>query len=115
MLRLTHRRAFAHVFDNPTKVKYKHFLAFCRPNALSYPRLGIMLGKRYVKRAVDRNLLKRLIRESFRHHQSRLHPVDIIILMTAPWETLDKPFWRAIIDELMLYLSHLKMRDYNSQ
>jgi len=43
------------------------------------PRLGIVVGKRAVRRAVDRNRLKRAIRESFRHEQHRLPSLDIVV------------------------------------
>ena len=37
------------------------------------------MGKRAIRRAVDRNRLKRAIRESFRKEQHRLPPMDIVI------------------------------------
>ncbi|MFP6796762.1 MAG: ribonuclease P protein component [Pseudomonadales bacterium] len=49
------------------------------PNAMTTPRLGIVVGKRVVRRAVDRNRVKRAIRESFRNEQQRLPSMDIII------------------------------------
>ncbi|MDR2000893.1 MAG: ribonuclease P protein component [Zoogloeaceae bacterium] len=46
-------------------------------------RLGLIIPKRFAKRAVLRNLLKRLAREAFRH--TRLPPVDIVLrLAKAP-------------------------------
>lgn len=43
-------------------------------------RLGLAISKKTFKRAVDRNRVKRLVRESFRQHLPDLPPVDIIIL-----------------------------------
>ncbi len=37
------------------------------------------MGKRAIRRAVDRNRLKRAIRESFRKEQHRLPSMDIVI------------------------------------
>ena len=42
------------------------FTILSRENAIGQPRLGIVVAKRHVKRAVDRNTIKRIIRESFR-------------------------------------------------
>ena len=59
-----------------------------RPNETEVARVGIIVAKRYVKKAVFRNLVKRLIRESFRHQQSQLLGLDIVVLLRA---TLAKP------------------------
>lgn len=49
------------------------------------PRLGLIIAKRFLPRAVDRNHLKRLIRESFRAQRPELPPTDIIVrLMRRP-------------------------------
>jgi len=37
--------------------------------------------KRQLKRAVDRNRMKRLIRESFRQHQAQLRGLDVVVLV----------------------------------
>lgn len=42
-----------------------------------------MIGKRYLKKAVDRNRLRRVIRESFRYHQEALKGLDIIVLIRS--------------------------------
>jgi ribonuclease P protein component len=42
------------------------------------PRLGLAIAKRAVPHAVDRNRIKRQIRESFRVNRSRLPQVDVV-------------------------------------
>lgn len=49
------------------------------PNALGYPRLGIVVGKKAVRRAVDRNYVKRVVREWFRRHREMLGDVDLVV------------------------------------
>lgn len=44
-----------------------------------FPRLGILVSKRHAARAVDRNGIKRCIREAFRLEQERLGPLDLLI------------------------------------
>jgi ribonuclease P protein component len=48
------------------------------PNALDHARLGMIVPKKVLSRAVDRNRLKRLLREWFRLHQCQLTGLDII-------------------------------------
>lgn len=50
----------------------------CR-NQLSYARLGLVVSKKVSKRAVDRNQIKRHIREWFRHNKKALEGFDVIV------------------------------------
>lgn len=51
-----------------------------RHNGLSHARLGLAISKRFIKTAVGRNRVKRVLRESFRRHQSRLAGLDIVVM-----------------------------------
>ncbi len=55
-------------------------MALACPNGLDHPRLGLVFSKKNVRRAVDRNRLKRLTRESIRLQQHQLPAVDIVVL-----------------------------------
>lgn len=43
-------------------------------------RLGVAVAKRHVPLAVDRNRVRRMIRESFRHYQAALKGHDIVVI-----------------------------------
>lgn len=43
-------------------------------------RLGLVISRKHVKTAVKRNLIKRLIRESFRSNKQRLPSLDIVVI-----------------------------------
>jgi len=50
------------------------------PGSAGHPRLGLAIAKKHIKLASQRNRMKRLIRESFRHHQAALDSMDIVVL-----------------------------------
>lgn len=56
------------------------------PNGLAMARLGMVVPKKVWARAVDRNRIRRLLREAFRHDQARLvgHDVVIRVKMAGP-------------------------------
>jgi ribonuclease P protein component len=51
-----------------------------RDNEVGFARLGQAVSRRVSKRAVDRNRIKRIVRESFRHARAALPPVDILVV-----------------------------------
>lgn len=79
--RLASRQDFQSVFDKPLKVKKKYLLALHKPNHLSHIRVGIIISKAHVRKAVDRNALRRLIREAIRQHPVTDLPHDVLILV----------------------------------
>ena len=54
------------VFDNRLVKRERFFLSFYKTNNFGKARLGLAISKKHVKRSVDRNRIKRIIRESFR-------------------------------------------------
>jgi len=51
-----------------------------RDNELGHARLGLAISKRVSKRAVERNRIKRLLRESFRRVRHQLPAVDLMVM-----------------------------------
>ncbi len=81
-VRLTRPGEFQHVFERGRhrRLSGQGLMARVRENDVQQARLGLAISKRNLRRAVDRNLVKRLARESFRRYQSQLPAVDIVIL-----------------------------------
>jgi ribonuclease P protein component len=52
---------------------------YVRPNDLSQARIGIIASRRVAPRAVDRNRMKRMVREVFRTMAQRPAGVDIVV------------------------------------
>jgi len=59
------------------------FSLLVRANPFGVPRLGLIVPKRVFPRAVDRNRMKRVLRELFRATQVRLGSRDILIRLSA--------------------------------
>lgn len=78
------------IFDGPSKkTANRHFLILYRKNSQNQPRLGLIVAKKHVKLAVQRNRIKRIIRETFRKVQCELSNYDIVVLVKKNADTLD--------------------------
>lgn len=66
-------------------------------NSVGHPRLGLAIAKKHIKLASRRNRLKRIIRESFRQHQTDFNEIDIVVLSRP--EVVKQPskkIWMAL-------------------
>lgn len=80
-LRLLGAADFQPVFKHARyKVSCQHLLLLACDSGTPFPRLGLVIAKKHIAKAVQRNRVKRVLRESFRHKQSLLPTVDIVIL-----------------------------------
>lgn len=71
---------FRTVFSRGKRYLRSGLVVIATPGACREARLGLAVAKRRVPRAVDRNRVKRIIRESFRHSRGRLGAVDVVVL-----------------------------------
>ena len=70
---------FSSVFNFRKRI-FANFLAFhYEPNHLGLARLGLVVGKKVAKRAVDRNYMRRVLREFFRLQQHAINHIDLVI------------------------------------
>lgn len=104
--RLLTPQQFKAVFDSSSnKVPGKNVLLLARENQLEHPRLGLVIGKKSVKLAVERNRIKRQIRESFRHNQNILDGVDIVIVARRGIADLSNIELRQQFDKMLKRLA----------
>lgn len=70
-------------------------------------RLGLVVPKRNAKRAVHRNMVKRLAREAFRHVCGQLPAYDLVLRLGKPLNAKTESIvqqrkeWRKHMDELL--------------
>jgi ribonuclease P protein component len=96
---LTGTDDFSSVFGFRKAIKSAHFLLHYRPRGgTDGARLGLVIAKRHLRRAVDRNLVKRLVREAFRTRHSELPSRDLIVRLAVKLDLpIDK---RALAGEI---------------
>jgi ribonuclease P protein component len=77
------------VFDDALfKVHQPHFLFLATLTEQPKSRLGLVVAKKKVRRAHERNRVKRLARESFRLHQQQLKALDIVVMPKVGIDTI---------------------------
>jgi len=79
-LRLRNAADYKKVFDNPFRSTDRYFTILAIANEGQYPRLGLAIAKKNIKKAVARNRIKRTVRESFRLKQHDLGNIDFVVL-----------------------------------
>ena len=86
------------MFAEPARSTDRFFTVLARPAGRAAARLGLTVSRRAAKRAVDRNKLKRLARESFRQQPS-LPPWDFVVLARAGADRAERRQLRASLDK----------------
>ena len=76
--RLVQKKSYDLVFKEGNKIVLPHFILFYVKNALPFARLGLVLSKKKIAKAHDRQRIKRLLRESFR--LQTLAAYDVVVL-----------------------------------
>jgi len=100
--RLAKRPQFEQVMNQGQKHRTGTFFTiFFLPNGLDRKRLGIIASKK-IGDAVARNLIKRKIREAFRHIKGSIEPaMDIVIisgrdLVSLPVSVIEKKIFQSL-------------------
>jgi ribonuclease P protein component len=106
--RLAHAKEFAAAFEAKVRKTRGPITIFTVPNELGHCRLGLSVGSR-VGNAVQRNRIKRLLREAFRLEQHELAKVgsgggyDLVVTVRphAGGRALPLPQYRRMLVELL--------------
>ncbi|OOF57040.1 ribonuclease P protein component [Rodentibacter genomosp. 2] len=99
-LRLLTPLQFKNVFEQPFRASTPELSILARKNNLEHPRLGLTVAKKHLKRAHDRNRIKRLVRESFRLYQHQLPACDFVFVAKGGIAKLDKVTFRQTLEKL---------------
>ncbi len=82
------------------KVSCRHFLVLAISNNRSSSRLGLVIAKKNVALAVQRNRIKRQLRDTFRHNRALLDKLDLVVLARKDADKLDNIQLKSTIETL---------------
>lgn len=98
--RLLTPKDYAKVFDDvQIRVPHRNFLILATSNTRGHARIGLVFSKKNLKLAVQRNRIKRRIRETFRH-QPDFPALDIVVLGRRGLADIDNPVLNQLLKEL---------------
>ncbi|MDR0735857.1 MAG: ribonuclease P protein component [Zoogloeaceae bacterium] len=112
--RLIRADAYTSVFAFRRALRGAHFLLHygeCRPSGPgSSARLGLVMGKKFMRRAVGRNCLKRLAREAFRQRRAQLPARDLVLRLFVKMQKPDRHMRRTLALEIRQLLAKIETR-----
>lgn len=102
--RLLTAAEFEGVFNHRCSWRTPLFQILAKPNGLDIARLGMVVSKRLLSRSVDRNRMRRKIRETFRQVSINMPALDFVVRPLALPEggrDMKSPEWdKALLQAL---------------
>jgi ribonuclease P protein component len=98
--RLLSPKDFTRVRENARRSGVRHFSAEIAPGAGEVARMGLAVSRRVSTRAVRRNRIKRIARDSFRKVRATLPLVDILLIARTSANAEDNATLRADLEAL---------------
>lgn len=106
--RLRRAADFAALRHAPGRLDTRFFLIRYGASEGDAARLGLAISRRVSKRAVDRNRIKRIARESFRHARARMPALDLLLIGRQQAASATASLLRADLDAAWFRLKPLK-------
>lgn len=112
--RLIKTDEFSSVFNFRKRISGQYLVVYYRYNQLTQPRLGMIASKKVAALAVQRNYMRRVLREFFRKQQSKLGNVDIVIRIQTSFSRHDYNAVELEFSNLMAKLTRTQVRPPNN-
>lgn len=97
---------FSTVLARRQALRGGHVVMYYAPNGRSAARLGMIVGRKADRRAVGRNLFKRIVREAFRVMRRELPPFDVVLRPMVQLRNIKRTELRLEVDNLLSRLAH---------
>ncbi|HEX4051240.1 MAG TPA: ribonuclease P protein component [Steroidobacteraceae bacterium] len=98
--RLRRAAEFERLYAQGRRLAADAFTAVVQVNGAGMPRLGLSVPARILRLAVQRNRIRRIIRESFRQRQQSLPALDIVVGLRSAPRDADNAQLRRSLDKL---------------
>ncbi len=108
--RLLDGASFSAVFKQNRRLSDRYWTLLCHVPSEGEARLGLAIAKKRARRAHDRNRIKRVARESFRHHRAELGSRQVVLMNRDPAVAATTAELRSSLDRLWVLLLAGKAR-----
>lgn len=99
--RFAGRGSFTAALRSPRKLRGPALLLHVAEGRPGVSRLGVAITKRLTRSSVDRNRMKRLVREVFRHHGIKTAGLDLVLSPRQPFTSGIEAAWIAELQDLL--------------
>jgi ribonuclease P protein component len=103
---LRSKTQFAALHSRGRRFSTQYFSAIIAENSLGHSRLGLAVSLKMAGSGVRRNMLRRLIRESFRLHQYQLPAVDLSVSARGNARAANNAVLQMSLHELWHKITH---------
>jgi len=104
---------FSSVFSFRRRYSGDHLVVHYKPNALTSPRVGFVVAKKIAKLAVDRNYMRRVLREQCRQELHQLGHVDVVIQVRRPFKNKSFLLLKQELSTLFVKIQHKLAQEKN--
>jgi ribonuclease P protein component len=108
--RVLRRVEFTAALSGKAVAVRRHFSVFAQTNTVGSSRIGVVVSKKVAARAVDRNRIKRLVREVFRQGREQFGSNDLVVVARR---CPPRGGWRLARGELMELLVRIARQSDN--
>ena len=102
---------FSSVFSFRKRFYSANLIVHYKPNENDVVRIGFVVAKKVAKLAVDRNYMRRVLRELCRQEQALLKGVDIVIQVKKPFKNGDFLIMKQELVKLFGKIAHRYTQD----
>jgi ribonuclease P protein component len=96
-MRLNNPQDFRRCFLKGRRIKNEAFVLHYVENNVPSARLGVNIAKKKIRKAVDRNKIKRIAREVFR--KQKFEGIDIVLILKNE-KIFEKTSYNVLINEI---------------